>query len=384
MRRISWTGAGVAAMLLFAGGGARAQGADSIVIGGAPRCAECRIELRPVLELGDSTGDGRLERTITSWTRDSRGRIYVAGGSFARVRVFDAAGRFLRTLADSVADDVGAPAIGLVAVTAGDTVHLVDDLHRERRVLAPDYREVRRVPTSEHLRASALMLMLPGEEFVAPGTVPTRDAIGYPLHRVSAGGEVRFSFGSDAPRFAPGTEPELRKLARTDGGVWSGFLQRYRVERWTLDGRRTMTLVRDAPWFEPYTRVRPAPGEPPRPTLMSMREDAKGRLWTLVRVADPRWADAPVFPTDTLLARRNPAARHDLADLYDTVVEVFDTRCGTLLLSQRLPMLLVGFLDDDHLLEWRIRGVAAPPRLGVWRAGSTLPPRSEEPCRSAP
>ncbi len=376
--------AAVAAALLAASQAAAQPGADSVHVVGGPACAECRLVLHPVLELGDSAGDGRLDRTLASWARDSRGRIYLAGGSFGRVRVFDAEGRFLRTLADSAAGDASAPAIGLVVVAEGDTVHLLDDLHGERRILGPDFREVRRLPTSEHLRASALMLMLPGGDLVAPGTVPTRDAVGYPLHRVDVGGEVRASFGSDAPRFGPGGDPDLRKLARTPDGVWAGFLQRYRIERWTLEGRRERTLVREAPWFEPYTRVRPGPGEPPRPTLMALREDAEGRLWTLVRVADPAWERATVYPVDTALARRNPTAQHDLAELYDTVVEVFDGRCGTLLLSERVPMLLAGFLDDDHLLEWRVRGVAAPPRLGVWRVEPNLPPRSEEPCRSVP
>jgi hypothetical protein len=361
-----------------------AQSADSLRVVGSPVCAECRLVLHPVLEIGDSTGDGRLDRTLASWARDSRGRIYLAGGSFGRVRVFDAQGRFLRTLADSAAGDEAAPAIGLVALAEGDTLHLLDDLHGERRILDADFNEVRRLPTSEHLRASPLMLMLPGGDLIASGTVATRDAVGYPLHRVGIDGEVRASFGSDAPRVGPGLDPDLRKLARTPGGVWAGFLQRYRIERWTLEGRRELTLVRDAPWFEPYARARPAPGEPPRPTLMALREDARGRLWTLVRVADPAWERATVYPVDSALRRRDPVAQYDLAELYDTIVEVFDVRCGTLLLSERLPMLVAGFLDDDHLLEWRVRGVAAPPRLGVWRVEPNLPQRSEEPCRSVP
>jgi hypothetical protein len=374
-----------AGICLLAAAEVVAQRPDSVRVAGPPACAECRIELHPVLELGDDEGEGRLERTLASWARDSRGRIYLSGGSFGRVRVFDSSGRFLRTLAERDEGAEDPPSIGLVAVAPGDTVHLVDDLAAERRVLDPELREVRRAPTSVHLQASSLMLLLPGGELLASGVVPTREGIGFPLHRVGADGEAWLSFGSENPRHHPGGETMLRKLARSGASeLWAGFLHRYRLERWTLEGEHRLTVVREAPWFEPYTRVTPVPGEPPRPILMAMREDAEGRLWTLVRVADPEWERAEVLPADTAVLRRNPMAAHDLAEVYDTMVEVFDGRCGTLLHSQRFPGLLVGFLDDSHILEWRVRGVVAPPRLGVWRVEPNFPPRSEQPCRSVP
>lgn len=377
-----------AAALASAAGPAAAQApladAEPVVISGARgTCAGCRITLEKTVEMGDSAGPGRLDRALSSWARDSRGRFYVASGWDGPVRVFGADGSFLRTLGDSAAADTVRPVIGFVAVAAGDTVHLLDDLSSVHHVLDGALRPVRTTAISPHLRASAFSVLLPDGRIAFSGTVPTRDAIGYPLHLMDAAGSVAASLGSDEPALRPGGAPDVRRIARAGAdALWSGELTRYAVERWTLDGRRTAAFVREAPWFAPYTSTRWTPAEPPHPMLMAVRQDAQGRLWTLVRVADPAWGQARPVMADSVLAARAPLLLYDLNDLYDAVVEVIDPACGTLLHAQRFPVLLGGFLDDEHLLEWHLSG-AAPPRLGVWRAGHNLPERSNEPCRTS-
>ena len=370
---------------------ADAQTAITVKADARPGCRACRITLEREVVVGDSAGPGRLARSLLAMARDGRGRLLLASGAEQAVRVYGADGRFLRTLGDSAAGDTLAPVIGLVAVGGGDTVHLVDDLNGRHTVLTPDFAVARVRPTSPFVRVSGLSLLLPDDALVATGTVPTRDAAGYPLHVVDGSGAVLRSFGADAPELAPGAEIDLRKLAHAGPGrFWAAHLTRYAVERWTLDGRRDLALERRAPWFRPYTRIHRRAGEAPKPMVTAVRQDAAGRLWTVVRVADPRWRAARPVAVPDALRRRDPAAPYAVADLYDSVVEVFDPMCGRLLASRRWPGLIAGFLDDEHVAEWRVRG-AAPPRLGVWRIGLALPPgtrdinpRSDASCPSSP
>lgn len=380
---------GAIGVSLCAAGSAAAQApftvpAPVVVSGERGTCAGCRILLEKVLEMGDSAGPGRLNRTLASWARDSRGRFYLAGGWDGPVRVFGPDGGFLRTLGDSTAADTVRPVIGFVAVTAGDTVHLLDETSSVHHVLDAELRPVRTTPISQHLQTSGFSLLLPDGRIAFSGTVPTRDAVGYPLHVMERDGTVRASFGTDEPSLRPGSGLDLRRIAPagTDA-LWSAEITRYAVERWTLDGRRTAALVRQAPWFAPYTSTRWTVGEAPHPMLMAVRQDAHGRLWTLVRVADPAWRQARPVLADSALQARAPLLLYDLNDLYDTLVEVIDPACGTLLHTERFPVLLGGFLDGDHLVEWHLAG-AAPPRLGVWRIGHDLPDRGGEPCTPPP
>lgn len=334
-------------------------------------CPGCRLELHRMVEMGDPRGPGRLDPTLASWAADSRGRILLASGWGSPVRVFGADGRFAGTMQPALPGDTLPLSIGLVTVTAGDTVHLVDDLRGLHLVLDPDGNVVR-VETPTPLRPASMRLLLPGGRAVGTGTVPTRDNVGYPLHLLGPDGAVLRSFGSDRPEDVPGQSIDLRKLALAGpDAVWAGHLTRYRLERWSLEGARQAALVRDVPWFPPYTDMRWRPDQPPHPILMALRQDAAGRLWTVVRVADARWRDARPLVADTLLARRNPAARYDPEALYDTMVEVMDPACGRVLLSRRFPGLIAGFLDDGRMISWSDRP-GGHPRLTVWRVDAAF------------
>jgi hypothetical protein len=334
-------------------------------------CPGCRLELHRVVEMGDARGPGRLDRTLASWAADSRGRILLASGWQVPVRVFGADGRFAGTIQPALPGDTVPLSIGLVAVTAGDTVHLVDDLRGLHLVLDPDG-NLARTHTPTPLRPASMRLLLPGGRAVGTGTVATRDNVGYPLHLLGPDGAVLRSFGADLAADIPGQTMDLRKLALAGpGAVWAGHLTRYGMERWTLEGERKAALVRDVPWFAPYTSMRWQPDQAPNPLLMALRQDAAGRLWTVVRVADERWRDARPLVADTLLALRNPAAQYDPEALYDTVVEVIDPACGRVLLSRRFPGLIAGFLDDGRMISWSDRP-GSHPRLTVWRVDAAF------------
>lgn len=363
--RLRWMVAGALAVLPAA---LTAQEAVPLTEASCPRC---RLELQRIVELGDAQGPGRLDPTLASWAADSRGRILLASGWQVPVRVFGADGRFAGTIQPTLPGDTLPLSIGLVAVTAGDTVHLVDDLRGLHLVLGPEG-NVARTHTPTPLRPASMRLLLPGGGAVGTGTVATRDNVGFPLHLLAPDGAVVRSFGADLAEDVPGQSMDLRKLALAgQGAVWAGHLTGYRMERWSLEGVRQAALVREVPWFPSYTDMRWRPGQAPHPILMALRQDAAGRLWTVVRVADERWRDARPLVADTALARRNPAAQYDPEELYDTMVEVMDPACGRVLLSRRFPGLIAGFLDDGRMISWSDRP-GGHPRLTVWRVDAAL------------
>jgi len=363
-------------------------------------CAACRVQLTRVVTLGDSAGPGALGASLYAVARDGAGRYLVATGLTNGVGVYDASGRFVRRItigpdtvpdgstgnvanaADSAAAPFRSAAVGLVALGAADTVHLLDERRRKHLVLAPHaagYGVVRTRPLPQHPGGSWFALLLPNDELLATGDVPDREHIGLPLHRVTAEGVIGSSFGADVARRVPGEASGFRVLAAADSGrVWAAHLSRYRLERWTLDGARDRAIARVAPWFTPPATVRPlGPDSPPRPQLLAVHQDAAGRLWTLARVADPAWRTTLRRVAD----RRGRAAyaAADLERLVDTVVEVFDPACGRLLASQRAPGLLARFIGDGHIAGWRAtRG--ARPRLDVWRVELLHPQQEISAC----
>jgi len=400
----------------------------------APDCPSCRIELTRVVTIGDTAGPGRLGSSLTAIARDGRGRYLVATDLADGFTIYDAAGRRRQrvtirvppgwkgvTSAAAAPDSVaargaGAPrengtaaasrqgptapakaAVTLVALSAGDTVHVLDGDNRMHVVLAPageTYVVARRRPLPLDAGTLWNALLLPGDELLVPGNVGTREHVGYPLHVVAADGRIRSSFGADVARWVPGEEHSsgARRLAWADSGrFWMAWPTRYQLERWTLDGRRELTLRRPAPWFTPSTELRRiTPDSAPQPWLLDVWQDGAGRVWTLVGVADKEWRST--LRTVSRPGRSDAYVPEDAERLFDTVVEVFDPACGRLLASKRLPSFLLQKIDGDHVAGWRTSRTGAP-QLDVWRVelshpetevGSCSPASSRTPRSSVP
>jgi hypothetical protein len=97
---------------------------------------------------------------------------------------------------------------------------------------------------------------------------------------------------------------------------------------------------------------------------MSIWEDGDGRLWSIVRVAARTWqrgvGKATVGEGGRIIYPLGaPQA------LYESIIEVFDTRTGQLLTSKRVPAALSYFVDDRTLVGFVETGDGVP-RLEVW------------------
>jgi hypothetical protein len=266
--------------------------------------------------------------------------------------------------------------VSFVAFADGDTLHVVQPMRSQRVVLDRKGRVVRTRPLINASLAWWRSVLLPGDELLTPGAIYDAEHVGYPMHVIGANGAIRRSLGDDSTEFISEGDAAFRVLARHDASrVWVAAPTRYRIERWTLDGRRDLTLVRAAAWFHDYDHFdEPTTTRAPSPWIIDLHEDQRGLLWVLVGVADPEWRTSLVprrRRTTTVYDSRTPSST------YDTIIEVIDPSCGTVLVSQRLPELMRKVLDDGYMASWRVglpSDKTTTPKVALWRVDATLPP----------
>lgn len=262
--------------------------AQEITIGSTPACRRCTIELEPVVAVGTLDGPGAIGRP-RAVARDSRGQVYVVSEeSPASIVVFDPGGRYLRTIGRAGSGPGEFRSIGLVVVAPGETLHVFDDRNLRRTVIDPSGALVREDRITGNARNGYWL----AGRIVAAGRFSAPEHIGHPIHLLGSDSEVQMSFGTDAPLI--GEEMfylGLRSVSPSRRGhVWAAHHIQYVVEEWTLDNRRLRRIVRDASWFPPQTTQRRMTRDVPEyPVLRALREDERGRLWTLSQVAEPEW-----------------------------------------------------------------------------------------------
>jgi hypothetical protein len=273
-----------------------------------------------------------------------------------------------------------------------DTLYVFEPGMGRVTVFSPDYQLVRIAPFPSNPMMG--VLALGGDRFVLSamiGRTPGGGApemLAEPLHLVSDGKIVR-SFGMDStyvPASVQDQERKGRALGRsTRGRVWSAHNLRYVVERWDTSGTHELSIVRDVDWFP---QVRPKSGHPmqvrPAPVLLGVWEDSKGRVWTLIRVADARWRARTQGKSSIAGAGSIGRPPDELQDsLYDSILEVFDPERGVLLASRRLPQHL-GFAGPGFVYSQRVSTDGAFKKE-IWRLGmgETRPAGKSTRARSA-
>jgi hypothetical protein len=346
-------------LLLLTFGSALAVAQAPAAIGSQIVCGSCRITLERVATLGNPQ-----DTVLLSWTSiaavDSRGR-FVVGNTFndGQIALYDPSGRLLR-----VAGRLGAgpgefgPVVHRIVVTAGDSIHILEG--NRHTTMAPGLGAVaslRQLPIQHHDA-----LPLPGGQWLLQYLPVGASGADHPLHVVGSQGSVVRSFGSNGQSLGPDQRAEtVRVLAPARSGeVWVGYVNEYRIDRWTLNGRMTASVVRNADWFRPWTgRLSGAPmSVPPRPALLGLHEDASGNLWVTSLVASTQWQpQASHVPSRTL----------DRTKTYDTVLEVIDLNRRGIIATFRHPgqLYLLGNdmaysrrEDSDGIIlidVWRVR-----------------------------
>lgn len=324
------------------------------------------------MALGVEDGPGSLTSVDAEAIRTKHGEYVVRGMYVPSMAVFDASGRYVRT----IGRDGGAPGeyrgIASVAPYRRDSLLVLDWGTQRFSVLGP---------TLAYARGGALPF-IPGLSTVAlsDGSFVhhvhrnTPELVGLPLHRLSPDGSLLGSFGSATGRYRPDIPHFTSRTvaAANASSVWVAPLTAYEIERIdAVSGRVERRLLRNVPWFADGRTPRfvsSAPDRPPPPLLVGLRQAPDGLLWVLAAVPDANWRAQ--VQTD----RGSHGFRIlDEQGYYDTIIEVIDPSSGALLASQRVDQYLRQFVDD-HLVGTVIEDAdTGIPRLQVWEVRLVRP-----------
>lgn len=332
----------------------------------APICASCTIETERLVRIGGADDPGALSTTsVVQRLRDGSWVLSHINNA-SSLTVYDSTGRFVRTVGRKGGGPGEYGFIGVILRGPGDSVHVFDQDNLRWSILAPDLRFSRsvRLPIGSFTDV----------EFAGEGRVllnaqaSRRPFAGVPLHLVSAEGELLRSFGTrDAKIDRNRPSAHLRTISQvTDGRVWVAHISRYRLEEWTLKGEMLRQLDREVDWFPPGGSITNRPGEAPRPVLLDVWLDAGGRLWTLIRVADPKWADAQT-ERGRLQGIIPVVGYSSETRYYDSIIEVIDPDSGRLIASRRFDEYIYNFNQDGHYNAYHATD-EGEPFVEVWRA----------------
>ena len=137
--------------------------------------------------------------------------------------------------------------------------------------------------------------------------------------------------------------------------VWIGREWNYQIELIAADGTIRRRINRSVDWFPPNSRMTGMPWvvRPP-PSIVSLHDDGEGQLWVLVRRAHRDWekykaglvqapGNGPVVPQQL--------RGIDPAQLFETVLDVFEIESGRFIASLEMNGHFVGFSHAGSLTE---------------------------------
>jgi len=322
-----------------------------LTLGESPSCPSCKITIVDEAVLGEGDGPGMLLSLAFVIARSDE-RYYVAEYDVDRapIKVFDARGEFEGALGTVGQGPGEYLATNAIRIAPSGNILVFDGGQGRFVVFGPDHvvRRTARLPMGPSFGPLVF-----GEDraiFAVRGRTP--EVVGYPFHLIRLGqedGEVVRSFGSQGEQL-PGDDYRRRVGPAGDAeAFWAAYRPRvaHRIERWTISGALTKTLVRsEGNWVQELAEASAREyGDAlahARPGVLAVHEGQEGDLWVFTQVPDER------LPS---LAERNDTGRYSVRGTYemqfDTVVEVFDVESGALLARTRSNYLITP-IDASH------------------------------------
>jgi hypothetical protein len=334
---------------------ASAQSAPVSRIPSTVSCSTCSINLRRVATLGGGSAAGALPILPLQVAQDPRGRIYaVTSAGDQTVMVYDSTGKFIRVLG-GVGDGPGEFRRAWRVHFNGDTTVVFDSRKRTASLFTSSFQYRRQFSLQAAFTES---LRLPSGSYVGSARISSASRNGLPLHFYSET-ELGKSFGGSSTTVIDPLKDfsEKRQFTMsTLGRFWVADELSYVINQYDTTGRQLRRIERVAAWFPPSPNkiVLPSPTVPPFSRIIAVREDRAGLLWVFSAVADPKWAQG--------LGPKQGSAdgpmghRWDSYELmWDTQIEVIDTRANRVVSALRIPDLVWGSLSDDKVAILRDR-----------------------------
>ena len=312
----------------------------------ADEAAECTVQLREVLRLGDP-GDPGTIGSRPEITRTAGGEYIVASvENRGQLLVFDSNGSFLETRGGN-GDGPGEYRVpGRMRPGSDGSLRILDLVNRRITHVSADggLIETTDIRSLHGLDFAAIDR---GERVAVSGFGQVDDVLSATTEVVDRGGARSASLGATAVESWVVNFFRAPVAVDGRGRVWTTRAGGYGFDAWDPEGgdEPLARLIGDPEWFDPGPPQPGAPVSAPAPSIViSLRVDG-GLLWAGTWVADEnRDADA---------AAPSPL---DLDRLLDTVLDVIDPASGTLIARTRRDEALRGTGDDALLFGVREDG----------------------------
>jgi hypothetical protein len=332
----------------------------------AKGCSGCSVKLTKVTTITPGeTAETGLPAHPFNVARDSRGRIATTYASDKIApRVFGADGKLIKILGRFGKGPGEFSAPYSVAVLPGDSVMIIDA--GRRLIFDSNYHLVRTAPA--YPLAMFETTLPDGNRVVWKDYDVTSSEIKLELQNPTSA--VLRSINIPYAMRPTIAIPTLRLAGSGSDKFWLLMSNEYHVEHWSIDGKKRLSLDRNAPWWvEPVgektsptkaVQSRQISAKRPMSSINALQDDS-GRLWILGRV--PR-NDLPA--SDTTLKSGEGPLSHPY-DRYDTMIEVFDSKTGKLLITQRFSGYFSHLLGNGYLAKL-VDDEEGRPVVEIWKA----------------
>lgn len=178
------------------------------------------------------------------------------------------------------------------------------------------------------------------------------------VHIIDRTGSTVRSFLRDTLDTRAWPRPSYRVGSAADGAVWTVEVYSHRIEKWSLQGRRLMTIGARPVWFD-NTR----PGSDGRPYVRGVSE-ANGVLWVMSAVPVPNYRQ---IMSEALKGRGNDVDARFIPDhkLSTTRLEAYDATTGRLLADLPIDAYGIALLSGRQFALYR-PGPDDEARIEIW------------------
>ena len=326
-------------------------------------CRKCRIVLDSVATI---EGPSRVGSPM-SIVQLSNGRFYATyypGGE--EIYEYDAQGAFVRKVSQKGNGAGETQYITHLLLLTGDTLLAFDASLGKMLIFDSngDFVDARpspgRVYDGVAGRDSILWL---NSEIITPTLV------GIPLHATTRSGRILTSFGDvQGGVFRPAMRfQSMRSMTSGgDGVIWTAPRTAYQLEGFDETGRITARWSRNATWFPTYFEPRQVtPAVPPEPLFVDIQSLSPTLVLTLII----RPQEDYTLHLGRSLTQKDGRVVYpfqDFANVYDTLLELWDVKEGSVVASLERPQAFVQFLNASHVASVR-QGKAGRVTIDIWR-----------------
>jgi hypothetical protein len=327
-------------------------------VDGNTGCEGCSLRLTKVTTVILNKKAGIAHPTHPAGAaRDSRGRVIATFGHASPPRVFDRTGKLIGEL------KLGGRLARAykVQVLPGDTTLILD--MGGRLIYDPHLKLIRSLP-SEELIATEVSLPS-GRRVVWTGYDSSSSSLKVDIR--DRNDSTRVSLGIPYIRKAGPNLPIFHMAASGHDAFWIAENDTYRLERWRLDGQPQIIITRSASWWLSKAARDSIMLRDYKPHSMSLindpssvddlREDARGRIWAVIRVPSKTPQGLPLFES-----WRQPYYKND------SVIEVFDGTTGRLLVSERVHGFVGQFVSEGYFVKYTDTDNGRTPSFEIWKA----------------